>query len=133
MKNQSTKRIRVPLYANSKEANSRIADTTRHFVGGLHYSVQIRSSVPEDHNRLLEIVQQANPSGAMAADRLLRELAECEARLLDWIERSPTNAQWFANDPLRALSAANVGITGQTSEQLLALSSALAGSVKGGN
>jgi hypothetical protein len=69
----------------------------------------------------------------MAADRLLRELAECEARLLDWIERSATNAQWFANDPLGALSAANVGITRQTSEQLLALSSALAGSVKGGN
>lgn len=130
---KTSKRIRVRFYANSKEANSRIPNGSQHFVGGLHYSIEISSSVRDDHSRLLEIVQQTTPNRQMAADRLFTELAEYETRLLDWIERSRTNAEWFANDPLGALSAANTGINRKSLEELRSLSSALATRVKGGN
>lgn len=130
--NPSSKRIRLPLYANSSEANSRIPNNSRHFTGGIRYSIEIRPSVPADYDRLLEIVRQAVPSQEMVAQRLFSELAQYEPRLMDWIERSPANAERFAKDPLGALNSANLGISRQTMTELTALSSALAGSVKGG-
>jgi len=130
MNNLPAKRIRVRIHATSSEVNSRIPDISQHFVGGLHYTVNIRSSKPDDQDRLLEIVRQLDPAREMAAQRLLEELGESEAALLNWIERSPSNAEWFVKDPINAISAANI-VSKQTLAELKALSSALASKVEG--
>jgi hypothetical protein len=130
--NHSTKRIRVSLYANSSEANSRVPNNSRHLTGGIHYSVQISPSVPDDHDSLLEMVRQMAPSQEMVAQRLFSEFAQYEPKLLAWIERSRSNAERFARDPFGALNSANLGISKQTLTELMSLSSALAGSMKGG-
>lgn len=130
--NHSSKRIRIPLYANSSEANSRVPANSQHFTGGIRYSLQINPSVPADHDRLLEMVRQVAPSQEMVAQRLFSEFAQYEPKLLAWIERSPANAERFAKDPLGALSSANLGISKQTMTELMSLASALAGGVKGG-
>jgi len=43
-------------------------------------------------------------------DRLLNELERVEARLQEWIQESPQNAQLFRSDPMAAMKAAGLDI-----------------------
>jgi hypothetical protein len=46
----------------------------------------------------------------IGSDRLLLELASCEAKLNAWIRSSAANAEMFSKDPVGAMRAANLGL-----------------------
>lgn len=59
-------------------------------------------------------------------DRLLRALRSCEGRLHDWIQKSHSNAQWFASDPVAAMRAANLDMDQEVFDELQAITLAIA-------
>jgi hypothetical protein len=127
------RRVTVQLRANSLEANPRISENTPHFFGGFIYSAELRSSAPADDGQLLTAIREVDPSSTRTAQRLIAEFAKYEQPLLDWIERSPTNAEWFASDPLGAISAAPLGASQEFLQELRKFSAALATRIKGAN
>lgn len=135
MKDNTSKRIQIRLHADSTEANPQLPNKPPYLFGGTDFSVELRSSIPSDHNRLLAAVKELIPSHGQVADRLFRELAGYEAGMLDWIERSPVNAEWFAASPLEAIEGAPIGIPKELLAELKAFLSALSAmtnKVKGG-
>ena len=128
---KNPRRVHVSLRASAKEANPQLPHRTRHLTGGASYTATFRSSEPADHHRLMAIVKQVAPANEVIANRVFKELSTYEAGLLSWIERSPTNAAWFAHDPAGAVAAAGLGIPKPLLHDLKALSAALAGKQKG--
>ena len=49
---------------------------------------------------------------------LLQELACTEQQLIEWIQTSEHNTQWFAQDPMSAIRAANLGLDEHILQQL---------------
>lgn len=129
----ANRRVAVHLRANSLEANPLLTQNAPHFFGGFTYSAELRSSTPADDSQLLTAIREVDPSNARTAQRLIAELAKCEQPLLDWIERSPTNAEWFATDPLGAIGAAPLGVSQEFLQELRKFSAALVTKIKGAN
>ena len=68
---------------------------------GLH---QCQSPVPEMSRESIE--------------GLLQQLACKEQQLIEWIHTSEHNTQWFAQDPMSAIRAANLGLDEHILQQL---------------
>jgi hypothetical protein len=62
----------------------------------------------------------------IGTDRLLLELASCEAKLNAWIRSSAVNAELFSKDPVAAMRAANLGLPEDVLEDLASVIESLA-------
>jgi hypothetical protein len=63
-------------------------------------------------------------------DPLLQELSRCEGRLSDWLAGSEGNAQWFAQDPIAALRAADLGLDEDTLRDLEEIAGSIARKIR---
>lgn len=66
-------------------------------------------------------------------EALLQELARKEQQLVEWIQRSERNTQWFAKDPMSAIRAANLGLNENILQQLEFITASIAKKLRSAN
>jgi hypothetical protein len=66
----------------------------------------------------LDLMEDICTHPQVGTDRLLLELADCEAKLNAWIRSSSVNAELFSKDPVGAMRAANLGLPDDVLEDL---------------
>jgi hypothetical protein len=74
----------------------------------------------------LAVMEDICTHAQTGTDRLLLELASCEAKLNAWIRSSAVNAELFSKDPVAAMRAANLGLPEDVLEELASVIASLA-------
>lgn len=97
----------------------------------------IASSPTEEIIALMERLHQCQaPLPEMSRESieaLLQELARKEQQLVEWIQRSERNTQWFAKDPMSAIRAANLGLNENILQQLEFITASIAKKLRSAN
>ena len=66
-------------------------------------------------------------------EALLQELARKEQQLIEWIQTSERNTQWFAKDPMSAIRAADLGLDEHILQQLEIITASIAKKLRRAN
>ena len=97
----------------------------------------IASSPTEEIIELMERLHQCQaPLPEMSRESieaLLQELARKEQQLVEWIQTSERNTQWFAKDPMSAIRAANLGLNENILQQLEFITASIAKKLRSAN
>jgi len=97
----------------------------------------IASSSTEKIIELMERLHQCQaPLPEMSRESvegLLQELARKEQQLIEWIQTSERNTQWFAKDPMSAIRAADLGLDEHILQQLEIITASIAKKLRRAN